>query len=231
MHALTMCSTVLCAALLTATPAAVETPDILPPAKTGFTIEVKGDSAPSLLDVVNEYQRVTSLNLVIGKDVREGLSKSETGLRQSLVVPQEKVHTLVETFLSQGGFCTALLHASDPILVAVKRIQGTSISGNAVFVDAEKLESVAKHPALLCWTVFDLDALEVTEVTNRLQSQWEESDFRVIVAFGSHHRVLLMGKGSEVATRTRVLQDLNEHARRKAEAAAKSASSAGSSTK
>jgi hypothetical protein len=231
MHVLTLCSTALCAALLTATPALVETPDILPAAKAGFTIDVKGDSEPSLLDIVGEYQRVTGLNLVIAKDVRDGLSKAETGLRQSLVVPQEKVHTLVETFLAQGGYCTALLHPSDPVLVAVKKMQGTSISANAVYVDAEKLASVAKHPALLCWTVFDLDALEVGEITNRLQAQWEETDFHIVIAFGSSHRVLLMGKGSDVTTRSRVLQDLNESARRKAEAAAKSAPAAGSSTK
>jgi hypothetical protein len=228
MPVLTCCSSLLCAIVLTANPALIETPDILPAAKAGFTIDAKGDSAPSLLDLVIEYQRVTGLNLVIGKDVREGLSKSETGLRQPLVVPPEKVHTLVELFLAQGGYCTALLHASDPILVAVKRMQGTSISGNAVFVDAGKLASVANHPALLCWTVFDLDALEVGEITNRLQAQWEETDFHIVIAFGSSHRVLLMGKGSDVATRARVLQDLNESTRRKAEAADKSVPPAGS---
>jgi hypothetical protein len=229
MTLLTCCSSLLCAAALAVAPAPAETPDILPAAKSGFMIEVKGDSGPTLLDIVNDYQRATSINLVISKDVLGLLAKSETGLRQSLVVPPERVHTLVETFLAQGGFCTTLLHASDPLLLGVKTMKGTSLSGNAVFVDADKLGSVEKHPALLCWTVLDLDALDVNELTNRLQAQWQENDFMMVIPFGTVHRLMLLGKGADVALRARVLQEMNAGERRNVEPARKSSASGSSS--
>jgi len=222
MHALTMCSTVLCAALLTATPAAIETRDILPAAKTGFTLEVKGDASPSLLDLLSEYQRATGLHLVLSAGVQAEASKSGTGLTQSLVVPQDKVHTLVETLLANAGFCTVLLHQEEPILLAVKKTDQTPLGVNAVFVDVAQLAAVEKHPALLCWTVLELESMNVGELTNSVRPQWDSPDFQLLPGFGGPHRLLLIGKGKDVSSRARSLQELDASQRRKSADAAKS---------
>lgn len=216
MNVLHGCS-VLALALFARTPAdRAAIPDILPLAQSGITLEVKGDSAPTLLDLLREYERVTGMHLVFGHDLSEELGKVNPGLQRTLSIPQDQVHTLVETLLAYNGYSTLLLHAQEPVLLAVRKtLDPQPLSADAVYVDAARLASIEKHPALACWTILDLDAIDPEELLKSLGMQWNETRFRLMTTFGGTHNVVLLGGGTDVAERARVLSEMNERLRRK----------------
>lgn len=216
MNVLHSCSLLALSLLAGAPPRPPEPKDILPPAQAGIRLEVQGDAAISMLDVLREYERVTGVHLLISREFVDGLAKQDPGLQRSLTMPREQVHTLVESLLTYGGYRTILLHAQEPVVVGLRRFQNPQpLITDAVFVDVSELDRVARHPALLCWTSFALEALDAGEILKTLGPLWTDSNIRLMCGISGTSQIVLIGSGAEVSDRARYLIGLDRSMRRK----------------
>jgi hypothetical protein len=212
----------ICTTLLLATssaaPHAVDEPDILPAPKAGFTFQYKG-VRPSLAELMEQYQRVAGVQLIAAVREPIGPLKFDAGPGKSVELPRETVQERVETMLADAGYCLTLVHADEPVVLAVKRMPRSPASTGAVYVEPDQLESVAKHPALLCWTILELPHVGTHALDAELAKGWDTSVTIAHFTLGGSGRRLLMGPGKAVAERARVLLELDDAERAKAEAA------------
>jgi hypothetical protein len=214
-------SALLVLAALSATPQAPRSPDILPAPSEGFTFEGRAGAKPSLMEFLEQYQRVAGVHLIISPRAQVELAGLGTGLKQSIELPPEKVNELMERVLAEAGYCTTLLHTGTQVLIVVKKVPRAPLRAGAVFVAVDELASVENHPALLCWTVVHVPLVSAHSLDVALAKKWRESESNAYAQLGGSGCRLLIGTGKTVASHARELLDLEEAERTKTEAALK----------
>jgi hypothetical protein len=194
----------------TATTTILAAADPIPAAKSGITLTVDRGAAPALERVMAEYERATGLHLVTSPDVAVMLAKTPCGLSQTLEIPAERVHSTVERLLVQQGFLFTLLQDEQPILLGIERIENPMVRTRAFSVPATNIDGVADHPALLVSTVVTLPSTNVRDLSNSARQLIVDSNLQQMVPMGNSNSLMLVGRGSEIATLVHTLAHIDE---------------------
>jgi hypothetical protein len=184
--------------------------DPIPAAKSGITITVDRGVAPALERVMAEYERATGLHLITSPDVAAVLAKTSSGLSQTLEIPAERVHASVERLLLQQGFVVTLLQDQQPILIGIERIENPMVRTRAYPVASANIDSVADHPALLVSTMVTLPSTNVRELSNSARQLMTEAFLQQMVPLGNGNSLMLVGRGSEIATLVKTLKQIDD---------------------
>lgn len=195
--------------------------DPFPTPREGLKLAAtKADGSQSMLDVVNEFTRVTGETMVIDPNARTVLQGSTAGLNQAIDVPASEVYFVIETLLVQRDLMLVRLNDREPRMLGVYTQQGSNgsgLRGRAVFVGPEQLSVYARHPALLITTSVDLPYTDVRTLSNSMRSMFQDASTQQIVPVGNTSALILTGTGSNVFGLVEMLRAIDDASRREFE--------------
>ncbi|MFN0243270.1 MAG: hypothetical protein ACKVWV_10300 [Planctomycetota bacterium] len=178
------------------------------------------DGGPVMLDVVNEFSRVTGQTLVIDPQTRMQLQTTKVGLNQDIAVPPDQVYFVVETLLVQRDFALVRLNDREPRMLALYSLaipNALALRGRAVFVRSDESVLYSRHPALLITTSLDLPYTDVRTLSNSMRSLFQDANTQQIIPVGNTNTLILTGTGSNVFALVEMLRAIDDAARRQFE--------------
>jgi hypothetical protein len=181
--------------------------------REGVSIKASAGEEVRLLAVLEEFARVTGQNLLLNPEARTMLGNMSTGLSRSVEVPPAEVYSFVEALLVSNDFLLLQLSDEEPRLLSVHSLRGKgseSLRMKALSVPAAEVAQYAGHPALLIQTMLTLPTLDVRHVTNSMRSLLVDSNSQLLIPIGDTNSMILVGRGSEIAALTAMLQQADE---------------------
>lgn len=190
--------------------------DPLPPAKSGIQITIADGSDMRLDKLLDEFSKATGVTLLIAPETKVLVQKSGTGLNRSIDVPAAEVYSVVEGILVQNDLVLAPIHPTEPRIAAIWSIREGSrqAKNNALQVPSKDVQRYAGHPAVVITTTLDLPHTDVRTLANSMRTMFTEASTQLIIPVGNTNALILTGLGSQVASWTRTLLEVDEMSRR-----------------
>jgi hypothetical protein len=202
--------------------------EALPMPNEGITLRFRQDggaaTAPTLYEVLLEFERVTGQHAIVSTEIATTLRKSYAHLTHELAAKHEDVYFVVETLFASSGFALAYLSTTAPRLFTLQSVHSgdaSSLRSAARYVPSHELGAWSRHPAVLVTTALELDATDVRTLSNSLRSMFTDANTQQIVPIGNSDTILLTGFAPNVLATKTMLEAANEVARRTNEARAK----------
>ncbi len=175
---------------------------LFPPARTDMEITWTSDTdRPTLGDVVSKYGDLTGQRLIVDNETAAYLRQPIT-LDRPLTIPAAKVQGFVEELLSSNNLVMSIHRKEAPRLVGIRSLQtGARHTIRAIsrVVDADDVELMRRHPALLFSTVVQLPHLDVRQVSNTMRSMIVDTNTQQMLPVGNSNVMLLVGFGPSLA--------------------------------
>jgi hypothetical protein len=197
-------------------PAVTSGADLFPQPTTAISIAVGPGEDMKLEKLLDEFSKSTGLTLLIGPETRAVLQRSTTGLNRSVDIPASEVYPVVETILISNELVLLPMHDREPRIASVASLrEGRGVLRNAaVFVLAKDITAYARHPAVLVSTVVDLPHTDVRTLSNSMRTMFTDANTQQIIPVGNSNSLILTGFGTNIASIVRMLQEVDEVAKR-----------------
>lgn len=208
------------AAFLPAAPEAAAALDLFPPPADGLTIPAYEPDGWTMEQLLSEYGRLTEQHFMYGEATRAQLRQARVPLDEWLFIEPENVHSIVETLVTESDFVFSVAREADPRLISVQSSKGNRVNlrQSARYVPVDELAQWEDHPAFLVHTVLTLNHIDVRTLTNSMRAMLTDANTQQIIPLGNGNSLILTGFGPQVATLARMLQQVNEEARKLYEA-------------
>jgi hypothetical protein len=198
-------------------PAATAGADMFPQPTAGISIAAGPGEDMKLEKLLDEFSKVTGVALLATPETKTVLAKSTTGLNRGIDIPASEVYSVVETVLIRNDLALVPLHDREPRIASVVALtQGGSqvLRASALFVPARDIAAFARHPAVLVTTFLDLPHVDVRTISNSMRTMFTDANTQQIIPVGNSNALIVTGFGGTVAGLVRLLQEVDENAKR-----------------
>jgi len=171
----------------------------------------EGGAAWKLLDVVQEYERLTGQNIHLSEETRGTLEKAPTGLSGSVVVPKDEVQRFFERLLVENGFVLTYQPEGETRLLGVAWKNGYErdfLRGKAFSVPPEDLSAWGDHSAVLITTTVHLPSTDARALASALRSTIVDGRTQ-LMAPASSSSVVLVGFADKVVSQVEMLRAID----------------------
>ena len=157
----------------------------------------------NLLDVVHNYEQLTSQSLVMDTQTLSALEASSIDIPRDFSVPPVQAQSTFESLLLEGGFALTAHDRCSPLewtVICLNQVGPQVLNhGAGHYVPESRLEQLRGHPGLLVHTLLELPGVDVRQLTTSpMGSKFSDLPSREMMALGTESHVVLMGPGSEV---------------------------------
>lgn len=180
----------------------------------GLAFPAAGDGVWSMMDLLDEYGRVTHQSFIILEEARPTLERTKIPLRGPLEVAPAQVHSVVENLLVNSGYVLSIARESSPRLLTVtSRYESGrgNLRSNARYVAPDQLTAWLEHPAHLIHTAVHLKHVDARVTTNSIRSMMTDSNVQQILAGGDSNSIVITGFTPWVADLVELLKDVDKN--------------------
>lgn len=194
--------------------------DPFPQPTAGITITVSPKEDMKLEKLVDEFSRVTGITILADADAKPALKNGTTGLNRSVEVPLGEVYSFVESVLVQNDLILVVLHDHEPRLFALHSLaqgggqRGGTMRDAALYVSSKDIALYGQHPAILVTTMIDMPHTDVRTISNSMRTMFTNANTQQIIPVGNSNSLILTGFGTAVAGWVRMLQEVDDVAKR-----------------
>jgi hypothetical protein len=135
-------------------------------------------------------------------------------LSQELRAEPANAQVVFESILAANDFAlTWLVQGPEPILEVTSLQTGrrNTIRASSIFVPAEAVDEMARHPALLVTTILHLPNTDVRQLSNSMRTTITDANTQQMLPAGNTNSLVLTGMGDQVASLVRMLRIVDEH--------------------
>ncbi|MCP3915433.1 MAG: hypothetical protein GY711_07755 [bacterium] len=185
------------------------TEGLFPDPSGDLKIAADPGSSSSMMDLVQEYARLTKQHFVIAPDTQTYLEQARTGLGSSLVVPKANVHSVFEELMILNDFVLVVRRTSEPRLLTIESLQSgarQTLRQSATLVPEEELQSYFEHPAILITTIVNLPNTDVRQLSNSMRTMITDANTQQMLPAGNTNSMVLTGFAANVAPLARMLK-------------------------
>jgi len=165
---------------------------ILPP-PTG-PLELVLDQETTLLQILQGLAEITGQHVVMSGQAEAQLLTRPVVLGGTSEIPADEVYEFVEGLLVFHGFYLAPIKGGERPILGVYSRENSRLARRFV-VPADRLETFAKHPALLLQTTIELPHTDVRQLSTSLRAMLTDTNTQLLLPVGSHG--LLLGAPSQ----------------------------------
>ena len=181
---------------------ATKFPALYPPASGELVVQITGgEGVPSLKDLVVQYAALTGQHLVLSNETNQLLEAGNTGLQESVRVPQERVQPFFERILIANDFVLNALGGT-PALLEIQSLRTqarNTVRGSAHYVPIEAIAEAADHPATLVTTTLALPNTDVRQLSNSMRTMVTDANTLQMLPAGNTDTLVLTGFGNNIA--------------------------------
>lgn len=193
--------------------------EMFPQPTAGISIAAGPGEDMKLEKLLDEFSKVTGVALLSTPETKSVLAKSTTGLNRGIDIPAGEVYSVVETILIRNELALVPVHDRDPRIASVVALNlnqnGSQVlRASAIFVPARDIAAFARHPAVLVTTFLDLPHVDVRTISNSLRTMFTDANTQQIIPVGNSNALIVTGFGGTVAGIVRLLQEVDENAKR-----------------
>jgi len=188
--------------------------DLFPTPNDDLVIAVgDGGAAWTMMDLVQEYARLTNQHIQVREDTRPFLESAATGLTRSVVVPKAEVQTFFEGLLVENDFAMTVLRDSEPRLLGLTSLntgQRNTLRASAHLVPEQHLGVWRGHAAVLITTVVHLPNTDVRQLSNSMRTMITDTNTQQMLPAGASNSMVLVGYAdavSDLAEMLRIIDD------------------------
>ena len=178
-----------------------------------------GGASWTMMDLVQEYGRLTNQHVQVREDTRLFLEGVSTGLTRSVVVPRAQVQSFFEGLLVENDFVMTLLRDSEPRLLGITSLstgERSTLRASAYLVTEQELEVWRDHPAVLITSVVHMPNSDVRLLSNSTRTMITDANIQQMLPAGSSRSMILTGYADQVADMARMLRIIDDSAAREA---------------
>jgi hypothetical protein len=182
-----------------------------PVPEEGLSIPAPREGGATLLNLLDDFSRVTGQNLHASDETRTRLRETPIGLMRGVEVPATEVYSFVESLLRESDFVLLDKRQAAPRLLAIKWLLSQRRQGvrqGCVTVPVANIEAYKRHPALMIQTVVEVPNIDAQQLSNVLRLMVTDQYTQQVVAMDG--TAILMGTGRQVAQWAEMLRSLNE---------------------
>jgi type II secretory pathway component GspD/PulD (secretin) len=186
--------------------------ELFRPASDDLVVVGEGGASWKMLDVVQEYSRLTDQNIQIAEDTRGALEKATTGLTGSVVVPKAEVQSFFERLLVENGFILNYRPESETRLLGISWRFGSereTLRTKAFSVSQDELPAWGDHSAVLITTAVHLPSTDVRSLSNALRSSISDQRTQMILP-ATGNSLVLLGFADKVVAQAEMLRAIDQ---------------------
>ncbi len=189
--------------------------DLFAPVTRDLVIELgEGGTAPNLLAIARQYERLTGQMFLVSAEVETLLTNTPSGLGASVNVPAEGVQTFVEHLFAFNSCYFVPRPGSSPRLIEVfswKSQDRNNFQQRSYHVAAQDVEAFsARHPAVPIVTIYTMKNVDVRLLSNSMRSILPDGTFAFMLPAGATNSMVLGGLSSVVVQQLELLRIVEE---------------------
>ena len=195
--------------------------DLFPAPSDDLVIAVgEGGASWKMMDLVQEYARLTNQHIQVQDDTRQYLESTATGLTRSVVVPKAEVQTFFEGLLVENHFVMTVIRESDPRLLGITSLNTSGrnvLRAKAHFVPEQELGAWRGHASVLIQTVVHLPNTDVRQLSNSMRTMITDTNTQQMLPAGNSNSMVLVGYATTVADLADMLRIVDDASAKEAQ--------------
>ena len=187
--------------------------DPFPAATEGIQFPTQEASHWSLMDLIEEYGRVTNQSFLISTETRPNLEQTDVPTSGPLTIAPDQVHSVVETILVDSGYVLHIARESEPRVLSIRHQYGNSRNGlraNARFVPVGQIDGWRDHPAFIIHTIVHLEHADARSLSNSLRSMLTDANIQQVVWAGNMGSLVVTGFSPWVSDMVAMIQEIDQ---------------------
>jgi len=182
----------------------------------GIRLVWDGDEGPGILDLLNEYVRVTGLTVLYTADTGTQIQRRRLYMvadEKVLDVAAEEVVAVVESLLAMNHFALAPMHEAEPRLVRIVSLETqerNQVKRSSRYVPVDEIEAYRTRAATLITTSICLPNTDVRTLSNSMRTMLTDANTQQIIPVGNSNTMVLTGFGPGLCDLVELLRRVDE---------------------